>query len=121
MARPLKEVKKYARKLRRNQTPAEKHMWVLIFMGFLPQRVTPIGYIADYWNPLSRVIVELDGGPHFTTEGAASDYQRDDRHRQHGIYTIRIHNQAALKRRGSTIFKVFFLTLVWQLIRWYWR
>lgn len=120
MARSRKEVKRYARKLRRHQTLAERRMWPLIFIGFLPQRVTPIGYVADYWNPLSRVIVELDGGPHFTTEGRASDYQRDDRHRAVGVYTIRVHNTTVMRRRPIAVFKVVYLTLVWQLLRWFW-
>jgi very-short-patch-repair endonuclease len=118
MARPRREVKRYARKLRRNQTISERRLWPLKLIGFWAQRVTPIGYVADYYQPLSRVVVEIDGGVHDRQK--AADQYRDDNHRRNHIYTIRVSKDLVLEHRLVALNKIVILTLWWQLGRWFW-
>lgn len=110
-------VKRYARNLRRHQTLTERRMWGLIFLGFFAQRTTPINYVADYYNPFSRVIVEIDGGVHDHLK--ARDNTRDKNHRKIGIYTIRITTTAVLRRRPLAYAKIIIISLIWQGTRWY--
>ncbi len=117
MGRTRREIKKYARKLRRNQTASERRLWYLIFFAFFPQRITPINYVADYYNPLSRVIVEVDGGVHDGRK--AFDKERDRRHRLKGILTVRVSNNLALNHRLFATAKILIYTFVWQFFRWF--
>jgi len=58
-----------ARMLRRNATPEEMQLWMLLrgrqFYGFKFRRQLAIGpYIVDFACHKARLIVELDGGQH---------------------------------------------------------
>src|SRR3989338_2634466 len=59
----------YARKLRINQTDAEKKIWNHLrdrrFLGYKFRRQHPIGtYIVDFCCTEEKLIVELDGSQH---------------------------------------------------------
>ena len=58
-----------ARRLRRDQTDAERRLWSRLrnraLGGFKFRRQVPIGrYVADFACVEAKVIVELDGGQH---------------------------------------------------------
>ena len=58
-----------ARKLRRDQTDAERVLWFRLrdrrVNGFKFRRQVPIGgYIVDFCCEASRLVVEIDGGQH---------------------------------------------------------
>lgn len=58
-----------SRRLRREQTEAERVLWSLInnrqLSGAKFRRQVPIGpYIVDFVDPASKLIIELDGGQH---------------------------------------------------------
>lgn len=60
-----------AKKLRKNQTDAEKLMWHLLRNRQLAsakfRRQQPIeGYIADFYCHKHKLVIELDAGQHFT-------------------------------------------------------
>lgn len=66
-----------ARKLRREQTPAEAKLWAVLrnrqLEGLKFRRQHPIGaYVADFCCEEIGLIIELDGGQH------ASQEQRDN-------------------------------------------
>ena len=68
-----------AQELRKEATPQEKHLWYDFLsthpMRFLRQRV--IGsFIADFYCHEARLVIEIDGSQHFTSEGLRSDAQR---------------------------------------------
>ena len=66
-----------ARSLRRQSTPAERKLWY---------------YIADFYCAAERLVIELDGGSHFTKQGEASDRDRTDVLGQSGIRVVRFTN-----------------------------
>lgn len=119
MAYTLAQKKRYARKLKRNQTAAEKAMCYLWLFGFRAQRITPAGYIADWYNPFMGVIVELDGAPHKTRTGRVNDKRRDKHHRARRVLTIRLNNSTALNHRVYSYSKVLCVSLLWQLVQWF--
>lgn len=68
-----------AKALRKNMTPWERKLWYE-FLREYPirfQRQKAIGnYIADFYCAKARLIVELDGGGHYTAEQMEKDEVR---------------------------------------------
>jgi len=63
----MKEIKKrFARSLRKNQTPAEMKVWKLLrnrrFLGlkFRRQHVVE-GFVVDFYCPECKIAIEIDG------------------------------------------------------------
>ena len=65
-----------AKALRKNMTPWERKLWY-DFLRNYPirfQRQKAIGnYIADFYCAKARLVIELDGGGHYTAEQAEKD------------------------------------------------
>ena len=71
-----------ARELRWNMTDGERKLWSLLrrkkLSGFRFRRQATIGpYIADFFCPKARLIVELDGEPHSDEARMRRDAARD--------------------------------------------
>lgn len=86
-----------ARSLRRPLTPAEAVLWKHLrgrrLGGSKFRRQQPIGpYIADFFCPAARLVVELDGDTHVGRE--AHDAARDEYLRAVGCRVIRFWNTA---------------------------
>ena len=68
-----------AKSLRKNMTPWERKLWY-DFLRFYPirfQRQKAIGeYIVDFYCAKARLVVELDGGGHYTTVQEQQDKLR---------------------------------------------
>ena len=68
-----------AKVLRKNMTPWERKLWY-DYLRYYPvrfQRQKAIGnYIVDFYCAKARLVVELDGGGHYTPEQAQKDDQR---------------------------------------------
>ena len=87
-----------AKKLRKNQTNAEVFIWQLLRNRQIAnakfRRQHPIeGYIADFYCHEQKLIIELDGGQHFTEEGLLKDALRTQRLNELGITVLRFDNQ----------------------------
>ena len=65
-----------AKELRKNMTPWERKLWYE-FLRTYPvrfQRQKAIGnYIADFYCAKARLVIELDGGGHYTEEQLEKD------------------------------------------------
>ena len=92
----------FARYLRSNPTEAERRLWQLLrgkkvaHMRF--RRQQPIGpYIADFFCPAARLIVELDGGQHATDKNSAYDAARTRWLEERGYRLLRFANGEILK------------------------
>ena len=84
-----------AKTLRKNMTPWETKLWY----GFLRsypvrfQRQKAIGnYVADFYCAKARLVVELDGGGHYTSEQSAKDELRTKDLESMNLTVIRICN-----------------------------
>ncbi len=67
--------------LRNEATPAERELWNVLRQsnlgGFKFRRQHSVGrYIVDFYCPLERLAVELDGDSHFTEEAIEYDRER---------------------------------------------
>ena len=68
-----------AKELRKNMTPQERKLWYLFLSKYQPrfQRQKTIGsYIADFYCFKAKLIIEIDGNHHFTSDGIAYDEER---------------------------------------------
>ena len=70
-----------AKSLRKNMTPWERKLWYnyLRHYNVRFQRQKAIGdYIVDFYCAKARLIIELDGGGHYTTEQQEKDKIRTE-------------------------------------------
>ena len=84
-----------AKTLRKNMTPWERKLWY-DFLRYYPlrfQRQKAIGdYIADFYCAKARLVVELDGGGHYTAEQAEKDAIRTSALQSMNLTVLRICN-----------------------------
>lgn len=84
-----------AKRLRRNMTPQEKHLWYDFLAKYTPrfQRQKPVsGFIVDFYCASVYLAVELDGRQHQTDAGKYYDRDRSEILGRHGILVIRFDN-----------------------------
>jgi very-short-patch-repair endonuclease len=77
-----KKLKDNARRLRKDMTEAERLLWSKIRrkqlrdVQFYRQKI--IGnYIVDFYCSQPKLVIELDGGQHYSSEGMKKDSVRD--------------------------------------------
>jgi very-short-patch-repair endonuclease len=84
-----------AKKLRRNMMPQESHLWY-DFLSKYPirfQRQKTIGnFIVDFYCHKAKLVVEVDGGQHYTDEGLGYDRERTAILGGYGLRVIRFSN-----------------------------
>ena len=106
-----KHLKKYARQLRENTTDAEKALWSKIrakqMKGAQFYRQKPIGnYIVDFYCPKGKLVIELDGGQHYSEEGKAKDILRDETLEGLGLKVIRFSDIEVFKNMQGVIERI---------------
>ncbi len=91
----------YARELRKNQTPAELHLWKQLQKqktgghGWRRQHIID-RFIVDFVHLGSRLVVELDGGYHLSKEQRVLDQDRDEVLETLGWTVVRYRNEEVL-------------------------
>ena len=84
-----------AKALRKNMTPWERKLWY-DFLRSYPmrfQRQKAIGnYIADFYCAKARLVLELDGGGHYTAEQREKDSLRTNELESMNLKVVRICN-----------------------------
>ena len=60
-------------------------------------------YIADFYCPALKVVVEVDGGQHYSEDGKIYDDQRDKFFRTLDIRTIRFNNLDVLRNLEGVV------------------
>jgi very-short-patch-repair endonuclease len=84
----------FARYLRQASSSYEHYLWQLLRnrqrRGMKFRRQHPIGpYTANFYCVEAKLVVELDGSPHHTSEGIHKDEARDAWMHAHGIKVLR--------------------------------
>jgi very-short-patch-repair endonuclease len=105
-----KRLKKVARELRKNMTDAERLLWSKVrrkqLKGYQFYRQKNIGnYIVDFYCPSGKLVIEIDGGQHYSEVGKRTDETRDKYLSRLGFTVLRFSDreifeniQGALKR-----------------------
>jgi very-short-patch-repair endonuclease len=103
-----KSIKQLSRNPRRNMTDAEKLLWSKIrgkqLKGFQFYRQKIIGnYIADFYCPKKKLVIEVDGGQHYSDDGKEKDCMRDDYMASVGINVMRFSDRDVLKNLDAVL------------------
>src|SRR4030066_2484802 len=94
MLRYTKNLKGYSKSLRVNMTEAERLLWEKIrgkqLKGYQFYRQKTIGScIVDFYCPKAKLVIELDGGQHYSPEGKAKDRKREEYMKDIGLRVLR--------------------------------
>ena len=96
-----RNLKENSRQLRNNITDAERYLWTRIRMEQLKgcrfYRQKPVGdYIVDFFCPEAKLVIEIDGGQHFSDEMTGHDRIRDEYLSSRGLRVLRFANNDVL-------------------------
>jgi very-short-patch-repair endonuclease len=103
-----KQLKSLSQRLRRNMTDAENMLWLKLrrkqLKGYQFYRQKIIGkYIVDFYCPRANLVIELDGGQHYSETGKAKDRARDDVLVEMGIKVLRFSDKDVFKNVGGVM------------------
>jgi len=106
-----KTLKEYSRKLRKDITDTENLLWSKLrrkqLNGYQFYRQKIIGnYIVDFYCPKAKLIVELDGGQHYTNNGKQRDRIRDDYLVSLGLKVIRFSDREIFENLNGVLEKI---------------
>jgi very-short-patch-repair endonuclease len=101
-----------ARSLRANLTDAEQRLWARLrrkqILGVQFYRQKPIGnYIADFYAPAARLVVEIDGSQHFEPLQVEFDRRRTAYLTQLGLRVLRYTDRQVLLELDSVTEEIF--------------
>ena len=105
------KLKPLAQNLRSNMTDAEQLIWSKIRrkqIGDLQfYRQKNIGqYIVDFYCPKGKLIVEIDGGQHYESDGMKKDRERDRYLQQLGFVVLRFSDIEVLKNIDGVVERI---------------
>ena len=92
-------------------TDAEMLLWSklrgkqLKGLQFYRQKIID-NYIADFYCPKSKLVIEVDGGQHYSAEGREKDKKRDDYMASVGIAVLRFSDREVLVQLDVVIEKI---------------
>ncbi len=100
--------KAFSRKLRREQTDAEKTLWTRLrnrqLQGVKFRRQQPVGpYIVDFVSFDKKIIVEVDGAHHGEQEMMKKDSARTDKLTGMGYRVLRFWDNEVLLNTDSVL------------------
>lgn len=90
-----KDINNIARTLRKQMTRQERHLWYDFLRNYyvkVYRQRTIDNYVADFYCPAAKLVVELDGGQHYTEKKMLDDEHRSLIINQYGIHVVRIPN-----------------------------
>ncbi len=104
-------LKDYSRQLRKNMTDAEKALWLKIrgkqIKGYQFFRQKPIGpFIVDFYCPKGNLVIEIDGGQHYSDEGKLKDSHRDTYLGSLGLRVLRFSDKEIFENIEGVLEKI---------------
>lgn len=107
-----KNLKQASRDLRNNMTDAEQLLWRKLrrkqILGLQFYRQKPIlNFIVDFYCPAANLVIECDGGQHYTAEGVEADLNRDYALNELGLLILRFSNHQILTEIDAVIELIF--------------
>lgn len=93
-------------------TDAEKHVWSIIRRKQLKNsqfyRQKNIGnYIIDFYCPAAKLIIEIDGGQHYSEQGRRKDRDRDDYLSRLGFKILRFSDSEVFKNVEGVLQRIY--------------
>jgi very-short-patch-repair endonuclease len=102
------EIFKLAKELRKLETEPEKQLWSRLnknqIIGLQFRRQHPVNrFIADFYCPKIKLIIEVDGSIHELPEYQSHDIGRSEILNDFGITVIRFTNEQIIEQTDSTV------------------
>ena len=109
-----KNLKLPSRDLRSNMTDAEQCLWQRLrrkqILGLQFYRQKPIlNFIVDFYCPAANLVIECDGGQHYTVEGLEVDRARDQALAQLGLNVLRFDNRQILTEIDGVVEQIYLI------------
>jgi very-short-patch-repair endonuclease len=103
-----KKSKVLSQHLMNNMTDAENMLWLKLrrkqLKGYPFYRQKIIGkYIVDFYCPKANLVIELDGGQHYSETGQEKDRTRDNVLREMGIKVLRFSDGDVFENIGGVM------------------
>jgi very-short-patch-repair endonuclease len=103
-----KQLRALSQHLRKNMTDAESMLWLKLrrkqLKGHQFYRQKSIGkYIVDFYCPKANLVIELDGGQHYSEVRKAKDRTRDDVLIEMGIKVLRFSDRDVFENIGGVM------------------
>ena len=107
-------LKQPSRDLRNNMTDAEQLLWRKLrrkqIFGLQFYRQKPIlNFIVDFYCPAANLVIECDGGQHYTAEGLEADRARDQALAQLGLNVLRFDNRQILTETDAVVDQIYWI------------
>jgi very-short-patch-repair endonuclease len=106
-----KNLKVLSQHLRNNMTNAENMLWLRLrgkqLKGYPFYRQKIIGkYIVDFYCSKANLVIELDGGQHYSDTGQKKDRTRDDVLRKMGLKVLRFSDKDVFENLGGVMERI---------------
>lgn len=110
-SRSRKRTFKFAQQLRKHPTRAEAALWehlrgAKVGGVWFKRQVVIRGWIADFYAPKLRLVVEVDGTSHFTKAGRKKDAFRDKTMQELGLTVVRVTNHEVLTQPQKSLTRI---------------
>ena len=107
-----KNLKQPSRDLRSSMTDAEQLLWQRLrrkqILGLQFYRQKPIlNFIVDFYCPAANLVIECDGGQHYTEEGLDADQNRDKALSELGLMVLRFSNSQILTETDAVVEQIY--------------
>ncbi|MDM1250635.1 DUF559 domain-containing protein [Acinetobacter johnsonii] len=109
-----KNLKLPSRDLRRNMTDAEQWLWQRLrrkqILGLQFYRQKPIlNFIVDFYCSAAKLVIECDGGQHYTEDGLKADQIRDQALSELGLVVLRFSNRQILIETDAVVDQIYWI------------
>ena len=107
-----KGIKDLARALRHNLTEAENHLWLKLRKRqvkkcqFYRQRII-CNYIVDFYCPEAKLVIEIDGGQHYSEPGMSKDAMRDGHLADLGLKVLRFSAREVFENTAGVLERIY--------------
>jgi len=93
-------------------TVAERLLWSKIrakqLKGYQFYRQRTIGnYIVDFYCPKAKLVIELDGGQHYSNKGLEKDKIRDDYIREQKLNLLRLSDRDVFENLNGVVERIY--------------
>ena len=109
-----KNLKLPSRDLRSNMTDAEQWLWQRLrrkqILGLQFYRQKPIlNFIVDFYCSAAKLVIECDGGQHYTEDGRLADQIRDQVLSELGLVVLRFSNRQILTETDAMVEQIYWI------------
>ena len=109
-----KNLKLPSRDLCNNMTDAEQLLWRKLrrkqILGLQFYRQKPIlNFIVDFYCSAAKLVIECDGGQHYTEDGLKADQIRDQALSELGLVVLRFSNRQILIETDAVVDQIYWI------------